>query len=429
MPQEEEQLKKPLTPVQKDQEDPGIEALSDSLQFGFTMLKGIMVFLGVAFALSGVYWVDEGEIALHLRFGELLGDKGKEVIEPGGPNFALPEPLDRILTIPTTLQEVSIDKAFWTLKEGLEGKKQKLELIESQVLEPGEDGFLVTGDKNIVHGKWAVTFHVHFDRESPAGRSAPVDFVTNVGTLERASELVQAAVEQAILHVVASTRVEEFVKANVSDERITQLAQGVLDRMHTGLQIVTLSQKENTIPIAALSEFRAVNEAESEKARKVEEAERMREEYMNQVAGTSYPMLLAALERYEAARSVDDPSAVARSEDEIMDLLLGDQVGGRVAEVISNARLYRTQTVEAIRGAASRYSQMLGQHDKNPSFYRHRQLHDVLQRIFTGDVETFYLPSHEDKTLYLELSRDPEVADKIRKESYRRQQAEIDARK
>ncbi len=68
--------------------DPGARSLAEALTVCFGLLKIVMALLIVAFLFSGAFNVNEGEVAVRLRFGRLQGAPGQQVIEPGGPNFA-----------------------------------------------------------------------------------------------------------------------------------------------------------------------------------------------------------------------------------------------------------------------------------------------------------------------------------------------------
>src|SRR5262245_28579717 len=92
--------------------DPAGRALSGALLSSFAILKWIMLTLVVLFCFSGTFRVKEGEVALRLRFGALQGDPGEQVLKPGGPYFAWPEPAGRVIFVPTTTQRLTLDKEF-----------------------------------------------------------------------------------------------------------------------------------------------------------------------------------------------------------------------------------------------------------------------------------------------------------------------------
>ena len=87
-------------------------------------------------------------------------------------------------------------------------------------------------------------------------------------------------------------------------------------------------------------------------------------------------------------------------------------IGGEVAELIHEARTYRTQVQAQVRGEAEYFNSLLVQYRKNPQIVLNRLWQDTKEVILTGDIETIYLPKGQ---AYLELNRDP----KVRKERQR----------
>ena len=375
-------------------------SMAESLRLSFGLLRVIMIGMVVVFALSGFYDVDEGSVAVHLRLGSIRGEPGTQVVEPGGPYFALPSPIDEVLRVPTTLREVAVSEAFWFGGGSADAHVWR-------ALTPGVDGSLITGDKNIVHGRWIVSYRVPYDPKDADRREAPILFVHSVGSAQRADDIVRCAAEQAIVRVVSRTTVENFVRGDIDNDAIRACAQQTLDRLRTGILMDAVSQRTYTVPLRVLPDFQAVNKAESEKALSIENAARFRAETLNEVAGGNHEVLLDAIDEYSgAARAGDLPKARA-AEQLVSRLLMSADVGGQVAEIISEAKTYRTEVVEYVRAAAGRFDRLVDQHEKTPRIIRDRMRRDAIQNVLSGDVETFYLPPG-DKVIYLETDRDNE---------------------
>lgn len=394
------------SPVLSQREaDPGVKALTESLTVGFRFLKYVMIALLAAFALSGVYWVNEGDVVIHSRFGRILGEKGAEVVTPGGPYFALPSPIDKVVVIPTTLQDVAVDKAFW-FWEAQEDKDKPLEQRRiAWTLQPGWDGSLLTGDKNLVHGRWRVTYQVIQGRRDSRGVQAARLFAVNVGSVDEAGRLVRTVAEQAIVQVVGHTRVGDFVRGKIDNTLIAEYIQKVLDGLHTGISIAAVSQQAYTVPLAVLPDFQAVNKAQSEKALKIEEAERSRSMRLNMVAGSGFPKLLEAIDAYERSRGEGNRGEIEAADARIGRVLTSPDVGGSIAEIIGSAKAYRTQAVQFVKGAADRFSRLAGEHKANPRILENRLLQDTLEQVLSGDAKKIYLPPRDHKTIYLEMDR------------------------
>lgn len=375
-------------------------ALAESLRVSFLLLKAIMLCIALLFALSGVFWVEEGSVALHTRFGRILGRGENAVIEPGGPHLALPSPIDSVINVPTTLQTISIDQSFW-YAAGNDGKGEGPNSWSSLV--PGRDGFLVTGDKNIVHGQWKISFSVAFDAATGNGLNAPRLFAANVGTTEKAARLVRSAAEQAIIRVVAATDVDDYIQGKLDNKQIRDDLQKTLTALKTGLRVRDISHTEYSVPRQLAHDFQAVNNAQSQKATNIEKAERRKAMILNNTAGSAYPELLKAIDDYEAARSGKNKGRILAAENRIMSIFRHGDVGGMVSEEINDAVSYRTRVVELIKGASERFVQLIDLEKHNPRIFRESMMQDTVQEIFSADVVKLYVPSDETKMIYIDL--------------------------
>lgn len=347
----------------------------------------ILALFGAAFFVwvmaSGTYWVDEGTVAVQVRLGRLMTDDGG-VVYPGGPYLAFPEPIDEVIHVPTAFQRISLDDSFWCGR------------INRPGLVPGEDGSLITGDLNIVHGRWEVVFRV-----SPEG-DRPVRFVRTVGYMDDAYRLVRSVVEQAIVCSVARASVDEYTKGKLDDSSIVSISQGLLDDLDCGLEILDVSRSSPPqFPFQVMDSFMAVNEAESEKLKAIENAWKERENLLNDCAGIAYRELVECMDLVDCEVSSDKGGSQVNL-DRLREILDGGDLGGRAAVMIQEACLYRTEVVERIRARTERFERLL------PVWLSDREsLHDRLfwetwQDVLSGNVNSYYLPEGK-KTIYLHL--------------------------
>lgn len=356
-------------------------ALEESLRSTFAILKYIMLILLIFFCLSGLFFVQEGSVAVHTRFGRILDGPGGAVSGPGGPYFAFPSPIDEVIKIPTTLQEINLLHTFWLHNEGA----------------------LLTGDKNIVHGKWSATFRIRHDVNGEHNQIDPLLFVKNSGNMDNGRLMVRSVLEQAVVQIIGRSRVENFYQGKIQINAVRRLAQQSLDRLQSGITLTSVALRERTVPAEVSNDFQAVIRAESDKARKIESARQMRTKIMNRVAGSGYRILLHSLETFEKGRQTGGGKAIKDIEIFINDLLLSDEVGGKVASIMQEAAIYRTKTIQSLRGSANRFQEMLALYNENPQFFKHRQTQDVLDRIFQGDIQSYSLPPGDNKSLYLDI--------------------------
>ncbi len=393
-----------LGPERSDREtgDPAERALAEALRLSFGILKIVMVILLIAYAASGLFTVGSNEVALRLRFGSYVGTSEDRVLERGT-YFAAPFPIEQVITIDTRPQTLTLDREFWYAAGAGEEAKTKAELRRSggRPLDPVRDGSLLTGDMNIVHARWSVTYRV----------KDPVAYLTNVGDTALARELVRCTVQQAIVHTMARLPADDVLKGTVDRSVASGIAQRRLDEMATGLAIDTLALDEVSAPVMVMNSVDAVTTAETDRSRRIVAAEQDRAKILGETAGEASASLLELIDALDPAREdgrEDDAIAIDEQIDRALDALRVDDIliGGDVARKINAAKTHRSRVVERVRGAREEFEQLLPEYEQHPRLVMSRLWAECREKIFTGKVETFYTAPGQ---LDLQLNRDPAV--------------------
>ncbi|RLS50504.1 MAG: hypothetical protein DWH87_01875 [Planctomycetota bacterium] len=394
--------------------DPAQRSLAEALRLSFGILRLVMLALLAAYAFSGLFSVGSNEAALRLRFGRYVGPPGEQVLERGT-YLAAPFPIEQVITIDTRPQSLVLDREFWYDAAGRERGRTQAEIRRSRSgpLDPTRDGSLLTGDVNIVHARWTVTYRV----------ADPVAYLTNVGDPELARSLVRCVIAQGIVHTVARQPADEVLKAAVNREAAAGLARDRLTSMQTGLTIDQLALDEVSAPGSVLDSLEAVTSAETDRTQRIVTAEQDRARILGETAGSASARLLAEIDTYEQAVETgrtDDAEAIARAIDEALDALRidGVAIGGDVARRIDAAKTHRARVVEEVRGDRETFERLLPEYEQHPRLVLNRLWEATRERIFTGDVETFYTAPGR---LELQLNRDPEVQKERQQEQLRGQ--------
>ncbi|MBD3422367.1 MAG: hypothetical protein GF398_19815 [Chitinivibrionales bacterium] len=385
------------------QTDSHFESLSAAFHKGFALLKWFLIALVVAFAFSNVYWVPEGCVVIHTRFGKIVRHANGYVKAPGGPYFAFPFPIDAISRIPTTLQNVMIDRAFW-LEDGLkqDTPKDPFKRYTSEFFTPGKEGSLITADKNLVQGIWNIHFKVIYDHSSIASDSTVIQYVRNVGDTAKAMRIVASLAQDAIVKIVGQTTVRDFVLGNINHDAIRTETNEQLDLLGGGMRVTSVSAVKYAVPRSLTEIFQAVNEAESEKVIHIEEAIRSRVSTLSELAGENWETLLSMLNHLEAARNARNRQSRDSLFAAVKTLILSDNIGGLVNEKINSAILEKTRIVEQARSESAQFLKMLPAYRKNPTIVGNQLLQAAYKHIWSSQSNrTITLPA--DKTLYLNL--------------------------
>jgi membrane protease subunit HflK len=392
--------------------DPAQQSLAEALRVSFTILKLAMLALLVAYAFSGTFSVGSNEVALRLRFGDYVGDPGNRVLERGT-YLAAPFPIEQIVKVDTRPVTLVLDKEFWFETTALESglTRGQLQARKAMPLHPLRDGSLITGDSNIAHAKWTLTWRV----------DDPVAFLTNVGSKQLAADIVRLVAQQGIVQAIAQLAADDLLRGIVNRELAVGLMQERLDGMRTGLVIDQLVLDKVSAPMRVAGSFDAVTGAESDRASRIVAAQQERSRILGETAGEASGKLMEIVTAYEQAVERGDTAAAERGEAAIdaalADLRVGETaIGGEVARVINAAKTYRTQIVERVASERQAFEQLLPQYDRNPRLVLSKLWEDARETILTGDVETFYTVSGQ---LELQLNRDPELQKERQKEQLR----------
>ena len=171
--------------------DPASRALAEALRISFLVLKLVMIGVIAVFILSGFYKVEENEVAVVLRFGELSGASRSAIKDTDtGLEWAFPSPIDEVIKIPGPKAVRTLNVTdFWYYQSD----REKVGLAEerpSESMQLLRDGYSLTAsrtsedddvlsrltdteqdsaiglasstaaDYNLVHSEWQIRYRV-----------------------------------------------------------------------------------------------------------------------------------------------------------------------------------------------------------------------------------------------------------------------------
>lgn len=318
--------------------DPAQESLAGALRFSFNILRILMIVLVVLYVASGIFQVDSGQKGLVARLGKLRpapGGEGSFVFEPGWYFNMLPEPFDQKFIIPGQVQNLISTRFMFNHEEAATAKDLAKILRPTMNLTPGTDGAMLTGDKNLSHGRWEVQYTI----------SDAADFVQNVGRTPADLEpLLLRLTETAVVREVAGRTVEEVTRGGLDSVRrgVQSRLQKALDELKTGVQIDQIVAY--TIePGGVRDAFIDVSRAEQEKLAAERQAQERATEILNRAAGDECDDLLAVIRRYSDAQLAGaEPTTLDELRAEIDQRLLAVR-SGQVAVLLNDARAAANQ--------------------------------------------------------------------------------------
>lgn len=431
--------------------DPAQQSLADALKVSFALLSVVMVVLVVMYLFSGVFTVREQQAAVVMRFGNIVGEKGDQVLTAGGPYLTLPYPISSVEFIDVSSRQIEINQAFmYEISDANKGQTADEMADQGGPLNPELDGSLITGDANIVHAKFSIGYQV----------SDPVALLTNVGLasygepmgdeqvvttdgdrMVRVERLLRATAEQVIVEFAAGVTADDMMGKQVSLGSAETRLQALLDSLGTGLTISGITLVDTEMPLTVRGAYRAKIDAQSERSQRIDEARKEQTEILGKVAGAAaQPVaggkpgpLVEMIDQYQRAASLGDlkkAETLREAIDQVFDQGVITQggttyaIGGEAAQKINEANTYRTLVVERVKGDSERFAKLLERFDDNPELLLQRRWQEARAAILSGDVETMYVRpgSH----VRIDLTGDPEVA---REREERRMQREEEERR
>ena len=338
-----------LPDAMSDQETAGqgAQAMARTLGALFVTLRVVIVLALLSLAFGGLFSVKENEEAMLFHFGRLEARDGSDVLRSGNWYWAWPYPIDEVKRIPAQRSISITSRQFWPKVDpnnlqALQGGPQG---PGANVLRPGEDGYLLTGDANIMHMAWTLTYRIadpkayylNFYEDPgtlPDGKPFPMADRRGVETL------IQSVLDDAVLGEVASWRVEDVLVSSraavpgagdvAAARRGEALAAAVrarlaqrLSLLDLGIEVQQLSLVDTQPPAFTRAAFRQQIEAAQEFSSEMEKA--------------------LAYQRRVVTEAEGDKS-----------------------KILAEASAYKTRVVATVRASAAYFTKVLEEYQKNP---------------------------------------------------------------
>jgi len=342
----------PAAPVTA--EDAGSQALAEALGSSFAIVKIVMVLMVLAFFASGFFTVGPQEKAVILRFGKPVGE-GQKALLTAGLHWSLPYPIDEVVRIPISeIQKVSSNNGWYLTSP--EAELSGEEPPAGPSLNPAVDGYVITADRNIIHTRATLYYHI----------DDPIHYVFD---FEAASNTVQNALDNALLFTAARYKVDDVLinkKAEFRDD-VLQRVGDLVEQAQIGI-VIDQCEVQSIPPRELQNVFSLVTTSRENRNKALLDAH----SYENQVLNQS--------------------SAQATS-------------------VTNAAAAERARYVQAITAEAKRFGDLLPQYQQNPNLFVQMTFVTAVEQALTNVQDKIYLPSRADgkpRELRLQLNREPQ---------------------
>lgn len=276
------EIRPAYTPPLQETLDPATQSLAQALNLSFKILQGIMILLVILFLSSGIFVVEQNQEAMVLRFGQIQGSLADRILKPGL-HYSFPYPLSQVIKIPTHEiklhdGDLEIMNDFWYEDDP---KIQKVQ----PTLDPELEGYLLTGDVNIIHAQWQLRYIIS-------------DSYSYYVKWNNAEELLRHIICNCMVKATAGCKIpDDAVLGNLIDKiapEVKEMAQEQLDSLQTGIKIQGLALVHIVPPRQVKDVFDSVLKAKTEQDRQIAEARNYSEQIIARATGEKAELLAKA---------------------------------------------------------------------------------------------------------------------------------------
>lgn len=212
----------------------------------YFIIAVIVMLLGIC--LSGVRFIKSGNVALILRFGNLVGDTKEEQVHGPGLLLAFPYIIDEVVVVPTgSVIEQKVTTHY------TEGYMQDLKT----------NGYVITGDQNIA----VISATVKYKITDPVAYALGVSDINAVVNGSVSNAMVETAAGMQVDDILTSGK-EEYAKGTVSR------AQEKLDIANAGITIKNIELTKVSMPKEVVPIYEDVNASTVQASTMLENAQK-----------------------------------------------------------------------------------------------------------------------------------------------------------
>lgn len=212
---------------------------------------GIVTIMVLVICLSGVRFIKSGNVALILRFGNLVGDTYEEQVHGSGLLLAFPYIIDEVVVVPTgSVIEQKVTTHY------TEGYMQDLK----------SNGYVITGDQNVAIISAKVKYKI----------TDPVSYALQVSDIE---SIVNGSVSNAMVENAACVTVDSILTSGKEEYsgKVIQKAQEKLDIAKAGITIANIELTKVSMPKEVVDIYNEVNAASVQASTQIENAKQYRD--------------------------------------------------------------------------------------------------------------------------------------------------------
>ena len=255
-------------------------ATLDALRASIGVLRWVLMLLIIVYLASNIRVVSPNENGLVLRFGKLT-----EHVYPPGLLIAFPVPIDQVLVVPTrTVQQIDLLEWAVPATPAVADPTAAPAPIK-ETLHPVADGYLLTGDVNLVHAGFSVRYTISNPRDYALNTRDTAGLLEKKAGAADTKELLRKILRDAATEATQSIGVDDAL--TTGQEKLRQecqrIAQSKIDRLKLGIALQAWEIREIAPARQVLQAFEEVVSAKVEARTLTEKANAYRQARMPEI--------------------------------------------------------------------------------------------------------------------------------------------------
>lgn len=248
--------------------DGGVNSLLRSLRISFIFLVVLIFALLIYFfTIRGFFRADSRQAVVVLRFGRYVGTY------TNGWYWFMPYPVSRMITIPTNPRTISCS---FTPAAALNGEEAPASLT------PGRDSYLLTGDANIIHTSWNITYQIadpetYFKTLYSPGDYETIDRESGVSaTWKGPDAFLQERFTQTVIEITGKRKVADILYGSEKSKYLAEVENAFSENIrqaNCGIEIRSVNLISAAPPGQTKAAFDEVSAAVSRRTALIIEAE------------------------------------------------------------------------------------------------------------------------------------------------------------
>ncbi|HOX40413.1 MAG TPA: SPFH domain-containing protein [Candidatus Brocadiia bacterium] len=345
------------------QGDTAGQALSSALRLSFMFLQSAMGVLVAAYLASGLFRAAPSEVCVKTSFGKPMLYDGRAVLDSQS-GWHMRWPWQKVIRIPVNSRVLVLDKEFWYRET------RKLETGEAEAaqqtlseLHPALDGYLLTGDLNIIHTQWAITYAARI--EEKAIRDFAFGYAGRKGYSEE--------------NILVNTDGVEDILRLLAEDSIIRCASGVdVDFTLVG------SQEGNLMDIVARDLAENIRDFE-EKAGISLGIE------ISQVTHTKLVVPASVAGAFDMVKNMQTQyqTAIRKAQSDAAKLAI--EAIGEAQAIISSSEAEKQELIRSAKGDAEKMSVLLDEYRRNPAIFTQWHYQSAVEDLLSSSKEIYLL--------------------------------------